>query len=285
MWVGRRRRRAGLPDEWEAIGARTIGWWRLLDDGERERLGRLMEQILLGKRWEAARGFALTDEMRTVISATAALLVLELDDQGGDPYRDVQAVIVHPTTVTFRGARPGPAPGLMTDAPLSVIGQAHARRGPVIVAWDAARAGARHPERGHDVVLHEFAHKLDMLDDLIDGTPPLPDRAARERWIAVCTTELRLLRMGMGGHLLSSYAATNPAEFFAVATEVFFGRPLDLREHKPALYEVFGDFYRQDPAARLTRYLTRRIAEGPHPGPARPRPAPPVGTPEAEDGT
>jgi Mlc titration factor MtfA (ptsG expression regulator) len=175
----------------------------------------------------------------------------------------------------------------MNDAPLSVIGQAHARRGPVIVAWDAARAGARHPERGHDVVLHEFAHKLDMLDDLIDGTPPLPDRAARERWIAVCTTELRLLRMGMGGHLLSSYAATNPAEFFAVATEVFFGRPLDLREHKPALYGVFADFYRQDPAARLARYLTHHLAESsqprPHPGPPRPSPPPPAAAPGVQD--
>jgi hypothetical protein len=256
MWVGRRRRgRVGLPDGWEAIAARTIGWWRLLGADERERLGQLMDQILRGKRWEAARGFALTDEMRVVIAAPAALLVLELGVDS-DPYRDVQAVIVHPTTVTFRGARPGPAPGLMTDAPLSVIGQAHNRRGPVIVAWDAARAGARHPERGHDVVLHEFAHKLDMLDDVIDGTPPLPDRAARERWVAVCTMEFQQLRAGMGGHLLSPYAATNPAEFFAVATEVFFGRPLDMQVLKPALYEVLANFYRQDPAARLTRFLT-----------------------------
>jgi Mlc titration factor MtfA (ptsG expression regulator) len=219
-----------------------------------------MDRIVRTKRWEAARGFTLTDEVRVVIAASAALLVLELD-VASDPYRDVQAVIVHPTTVIFRGARPGPVPGLMTDAPLSVLGQAHARRGPVIVAWDAARAGARHPERGNDVVLHEFAHKLDMLDDLIDGTPPLPDRAARERWVAVCTAEFQRLRAGAGGHLLSSYAATNPAEFFAVATEVFFGRPLHLREQKPALYEVFADFYRQDPAARLARFLTR-LSEG-----------------------
>ena len=259
MWVRRRRRAlAVLPDDWEAIVARTVALWHLLDADERERFADRLERIVVGKRWEAARGFTLTDEVRVVVAAQAALLILGLEV---DAYRDVQSIIVHPTTVTFRGARPGPASGLMTDEPLSVIGQAHGRRGPVIIAWDAARIGARHPERGHAVVLHEFAHKLDMLDDLIDGTPPLPDQAARQRWIEVCTAEYSLLRAGGGGHLLSSYAATNPGEFFAVVTEVFFTRPLDLRVEKPALYEVLAGYYRQDPAARLARFLARRTRQ------------------------
>jgi len=244
-----------LPDDWEAIVARTVALWHLLDPDERELLAERLERIVVGKRWEAARGFTLTGEMRVVIAAQAALLILGLDV---DTYRDVQSIIVHPTTVTLRGPRPGPASGLMTDEPMSVIGQAHGRRGPVIVAWDAARAGARHPERGHNVVLHEFAHKLDMLDHLIDGTPPLPDQAARQRWIAVCTAEYRQLRAGAGGYLLSSYAATNPGEFFAVVTEVFFSRPIELQAEKPALYEVLADYYGQDPAARLARFLERR---------------------------
>jgi hypothetical protein len=244
-----------LPDDWVATVARTVAFWHLLDPGERELLAERLERIVVGKRWEAARGFTLTGEMRVVIAAQAALLILGLDI---DTYRDVQSIIVHPTTVTLRGPRPGPASGLMTDEPMSVIGQAHGRRGPVIVAWDAARAGARHPDRGHNVVLHEFAHKLDLLDHMIDGTPPLPDQAARRRWIAVCTAEYRLLRAGAGGYLLSSYAATNPGEFFAVVTEVFFSRPIELRAEKPALYEVLADYYGQDPAARLARFLERR---------------------------
>jgi Mlc titration factor MtfA (ptsG expression regulator) len=130
----------------------------------------------------------------------------------------------------------------------------------VIVAWDAARAGGRHPERGQNVVLHEFAHKLDMLDDMIDGTPPLPDRAARQRWIEVCTAEYERVRAGLGGHLLWSYAGVNPGEFFAVATEVFFTRPIELREQKPALYEVFADYYGQDPAGRLARFVERHTS-------------------------
>jgi Mlc titration factor MtfA (ptsG expression regulator) len=103
------------------------------------------------------------------------------------------------------------------------------------------------------VVLHEFAHKLDMLDGMVDGTPPLLDGAARRRWIAVCTAEYDLLRAGEGGDLLRGYAAVNPGEFFAVATEVFFDRPGELQSQKPALYDVMRAFYRQDPAARARR--------------------------------
>lgn len=249
MWGWWRRDRAALPDTWRDLTAASLAHWPLLDDQERDRLGELMNELTL-RRWEAANGFELTDEIRVVIAAQAALLVLGL---GIECYRDVTAVIVHPSTVTLRGERPGPAPGLATDAPLTVAGQTHARRGPVLIAWDAARSGARHPERGYNVVLHEFAHKLDMLDGMVDGTPPLPDPAARQRWVDVCTDEYRRLRTGEDGSPLRGYAAVNPGEFFAVATEVFFDRPIELAARKPALYAVLRDFYRQDPAARTQR--------------------------------
>jgi Mlc titration factor MtfA (ptsG expression regulator) len=258
---GRRRtRRAGLPAGWEDITAAAVAHWQLLDEAERAELAELMELLLRTKRWEAARGFDLTDEIRVVIAAQASLLILGL---GVEYYRTVSSIIVHPTTMTSRGVRPGPAAGVVTDAPLAILGQAQHQRGPVMIAWDAARAGARHPERGHNVVFHEFAHKLDMLDDLVDGTPPLPDRTARERWIEVCTAEYRLLRAGGGGHLLSDYATVNPGEFFAVATEVFFDLPGELLAQKPALYGVLRDFYRQDPARREQLSATRLSGEPP----------------------
>jgi MtfA peptidase len=244
-----RRDRRALPEDWPALTAASLTHWAVLDDDERAALGELMGQIA-ERRWEAANGFALTDEITVTIAAQAALLVLEL---GIDCYRDVTAIVVHPTTVTLRGERAGPAPGVRTDAPLPVVGQTRDRRGPVLIAWDAARAGARHPERGYNVVLHEFAHKLDMLDGLVDGTPPLPDPVARRRWIDVCTAEYRRLRAGEGGHVLRGYAGVNPGEFFAVATEVFFDRPIELRAEAPDLYDVLRAFYRQDPVARAAR--------------------------------
>lgn len=253
MWRNRRRRRRqeALPPGWEDVTTSAFSHWALLDEAERTRLTQLMERLLTGKRWEAARGFELTDEVRLVIAAQASLLILGLDI---DCYRDVTSIIVHPTTMTTRGPRPGPASGVVTDAPMPIVGQAQDRRGPVMIAWDTARANARHPERGHNVVLHEFAHKIDMLGNMVDGTPPLPDRAALERWVAVCTREYQLLRAGQGGDLLRPYAAVNPGEFFAVATEVFFELPVRLRDEKPDLYDVLRGFYRQDPAERANGY-------------------------------
>jgi hypothetical protein len=246
----RLRRASALPAGWRNVTARSVRHWAALDDDERDRLGGLMDALLRTKRWEAARGFELTDEMRIVVAAEACLLVLGLDI---DCYRDVTAIIVHPSTVTLRGERPGPAPGVVTDSPLSILGQAHARRGPVIIAWDAARADARRAGTGHNVVLHEFAHKLDMLDGLVDGTPPLRDASVRQRWIEVCTAAYESLRAGHRETPLSAYGGLNPGEFFAVATEAFFVVPETLREREPALYGVLRDFYRQDPAGRTAR--------------------------------
>lgn len=244
-----RRPRPGLPEGWTAIVERSVAHWALLDADERARLADLMEEVLVTKRWEAARGFVLTDEVRTVIAAQAALLVLEL---GIACYDEIGTIIVHPTTMTRHTyGRPGPA-GTVVDGPTPLLGQAQ-HRGPILIAWDAARAGARHPERGHDVVLHELAHVLDLLDHVVDGTPPLPDDAARARWAAVFTRELAELRAGTGSPLLSTYAATSPGEMFAVATEVFFDRPVELEADRPELYDVLRSFYRQDPAARARR--------------------------------
>jgi MtfA peptidase len=100
--------------------------------------------------------------------------------------------------------------------------------------------------------VHEFVHKLDMLDGMIDGTPPLDDEEL-QRWVEVCTAEYRSLRAGHGDPLLSDYGATNPGEFFAVAAEVFFDQPVEMAELKPDLYGVLRDYFAQDPAARRPR--------------------------------
>jgi Mlc titration factor MtfA (ptsG expression regulator) len=245
----RRRPHATLPENWIEIVEAGVAYWGLLDADERDRLGEFMAALVEEKRWEAAQGFALTDEIRTVIAAQAALLILELDF---DWYRAVQAIVVHPTEIISREPQPGPVEGTMEDGPFTLLGLADHRYGPVLIAWNAARAHARHPAWGHDVVLHEFAHKLDMLDDVINGTPPLHRREDGPRWQEVCTREFELLRVGEGWPL-RDYGAQDPGEFFAVATEAFFNLPLQLEEAKPELYDVLRTFYRQDTAARVRR--------------------------------
>ena len=238
-----------MPDGWEAIADRRIAAWPTFDDDERGRLHDIAAVIASRKRWEAANGFTLTDEMKVVISLQAARLVLEL---GVDWYDDMGSILVHPTTMVRTEARPTAARGVVTEEPLEILGET-GFRGPVLIAWDAARTAARHPELGHDVVLHEFAHQLDLRDGMVDGTPPMDDPEERQRWIDVCTPALERVRTDDYHHhhgVLDPYAGTNPGEFFAVSTEVFFTRPTGLRHAQPALYEVLADFYRQDPAAR-----------------------------------
>jgi len=245
----RRRPPDTLPDNWVEIVEAGVASWALLDGDEQELLGDLMAALIEEKRWEAAYGFALTDEIRTVVAAQASLLILGLDF---DWYRAVQAIVVHPSEIISRDPQPGPVEGTMEDGPFTLLGLADHRSGPVLIAWDTAKANARHPGWGNDVVLHEFAHKLDMLDDVVNGTPPLHRPEDGPRWHQVCTREFELLRNGAGWPL-RDYGAKDPGEFFAVSTEAFFNLPLQLEEAKPALYEVLRDFYLQDPAARVRR--------------------------------
>jgi len=240
-------RRKHLPDDWEEIVRRCLAYWHLLDPHEQERLAELGEHLVVNKRWEAANGFELTDEVVVTIAMQAAVLILGLDI---DYFGKVTSIIVHPTTFAIPGTRATAIRGMVDSGSLPLLGEAHHDRGPILLAWDQARRGARHRGRGHNVVLHEFAHKMDMLDGVVDGTPLMPNQTALDRWIEVCAAEFELMRRGEAGSLLDDYGATDPGEFFAVATEVFFDRPVDLRETKPQLYEVLGGYYRQDPAAR-----------------------------------
>jgi Mlc titration factor MtfA (ptsG expression regulator) len=224
--------------------------WHSLTLDERSRLEALTQVFVAEKRWEAARGFRLTDDMRVLIAAQACLLVLELDL---GYYRGVGSIIVHPSTVVMHGPRSTDTSGIFTSGPFPIEGQAQ-YGGPIIISWDAARLEARNPELGNNVVFHEFAHKIDMLDGTIDGTPPLPDARSRQRWIDVCTREYESVQAETAGPLIREYGAVNPGEFFAVATEVFFCRPTAMREEKPELYSVLADFYRQNPAARFSTY-------------------------------
>src|SRR3954466_11093435 len=178
-----RFRRRGMPPVGPAIVAQHLAVRPLLDDDEQQRLLQITDELLSRKRWEAARGFELDDTVRVLIAAQAALLVLNLST---DHYRLVSAIVVHPATVETRGERPGPSLGTVTSDPLDVLGLAEDGRGPIVIAWDEALAGAHREQPGYNVVLHEFAHKLDMRDGTIDGTPLLP-QDLRADWIRVCT--------------------------------------------------------------------------------------------------
>jgi MtfA peptidase len=249
-----RRRRDGLPARWREILTSHSALWSVLDDDERTRLGELADALLIDKRWEAARGFVITDEVRTVVAGHAAVLVLEL---GVEHYDEVGTIVVRSGPMRRREPVPhwGRVDGVVDGSPGPVDGEAHHGDGPVMINWNAARREARNPGLGRDVVLHEFAHKLDMLDGTTDGTPPIADEGARQRWIDVCTAEYDAVRRGEPATILRPYAGVNPGEFFAVATEALFTRPLAMEADKPELYGVLAAYYRQHPAERVRRAL------------------------------
>lgn len=232
-----------MPGDERAV-ATLVPRWAFLSEAERTHLLGNTDTLLRTKHWEAANGFELTHEIRLAIAAQAAVLLLGLDV---DVYRHVHTIIVHPSTMVRTGQRPGPVRGVMTEGPLPLLGETEHGDGPVSIAWDTAASEARHPELGHNVVFHEFAHKIDMLDGMVDGTPPIPDGPDRDRWISVCTDPFSRLREGEES-ILRPYAAVSPGEFFAVATEVFFTTPQELAAREPALYDQLRAFYRWDPA-------------------------------------
>ena len=236
-----------FADEWRVMLASKWKMWTLLNHDEQLRLEDLTVRFVASKRWEAANGFELTESMQVLIAAQACLLVLELE---GDPYRGVGTILVHPTTVVLEGQRSTGTAGLVSSDPYPILGQAQFG-GPTVLAWDTVSYEARHPARGQNVVYHEFAHKLDMIDGVLDGTPPLVEPQARARWVEVCTREFRALQRGNATGVLRDYGGENPGEFFAVATETFFSRPVAMRAVQPDLYGVLDGFYRQDPAARF----------------------------------
>lgn len=253
-----RRDRPGLPDEWRQILDVRSAQWARLDAGERDRLAELADHIARTKRWEAARGLEITDEIRTLVSAHAALLILGLDESR---YDSVRSIVVRKNALRKPPPTPGwgPVAGVVDGSTSVIDGEAHDHRGPLMINWVTFRREAAAPRWGRDVVLHEFAHKIDMHDLSVDGTPMLPDEAFRARWVEVCTAEYDALQVGADPDgVLRDYAGTNPAEFFAVTTEVFFTRGALMAERKPDLYDVFRTFYGQDPAAREHRAASLR---------------------------
>ena len=261
-WLTNRRRKklneAPFPALWEDIIRRNVAHYCMLDDDERLHLRALIQVFISEKNWEGAGGLELTDEIRVTISAQACLLLLGLRH---NYYQNVESIIVYPSTVVPPRRKQGFFENAMTPVELEqpIIGQAFLR-GPVIIIWDAALSGGRHPEFGHNVIYHEFAHKMDMLDGAADGTPPLRDRAEYRDWVQTCTREYqRLKNETLQGKksFLNAYGATNSAEFFAVATEHFFDQPQLMVEQAPDLYRVLKEYYRQDPAGRTpSKYCT-----------------------------
>lgn len=237
------------PDQWHEFVRRNIPYAALLSPEEHRKLEGLVQVFLARKRFEGCGGLTITDEIRVTIAAQACLLELHRD---GSCYPGLHTILVYPHAYVASGKFPQPD-GTIVEGAQPRLGESWSK-GSIVLSWDDVLRGASDIHDGNNVVLHEFAHQLDAESGSVNGAPPLPQRSMYVAWARVLGQAYAHLTEEVNRHhrtLLGDYAATNPAEFFAVATENFFERPVELRGRNRDLYEQLKLFYGQDPAERV----------------------------------
>lgn len=236
----RRKEVAAIPLESsdQSYLAKEVPLYRLLPEEQKERLHGLIQVFLYEISFEACGGLSeVTREMQLSIASQACLLLL---DSGYENFGKLRSVLVYPSAYVVREEYG------MSDARLGESWQT----GSVVLSWSSVEQSSRNDEDGLNLVLHEFAHQIDQYDGAADGLPLLKSRSAYASWSddfgrsyeQLCEKVERGQRT-----VLDEYGATNPAEFFSVATETFFEKPRALHREHPEVYSHLKVFYGLDP--------------------------------------
>lgn len=242
-----RRRRARLraqpfPRRWERILRRRVPLAQRLPPELQQRLRQAILVFVADKPFIGCGGQRIGDEQRVTIAAQACLLLLGRPDEAC--YPRLRQVLLYPDPF-FAPQRQHLPGGVVSDAPRALAGESWGH-GQVVLAWSQVLAGAADPDDGHNVVLHEFAHQIDQDSGAPDGRPWQRDAHSRRHWAAVAQAALARLRESPSD-VLDAYGASDPAEFFAVATEAFFERAQALADEAPELYDALRQLYALDP--------------------------------------
>jgi len=230
------------PEGWQSILDKHFALVQRLTDDQRKQLFGTMQVFLDRVNFEGCGGQEMSEEIKVTIAAQACLLLVGREEK---VYPKLKTVLVYPHTYQSgakgffggdngQGARLGESWGF----------------GVVVLAWNSVLGGAHNVEDGHNVTMHEFAHQLDQADGAADGAPVLGNRSAYSSWAKVLSADygrLRQLTRRGKPDVLDRYGATNPAEFFAVATETFFEKPRQLQKNHPELYEELRSYYNVNP--------------------------------------
>lgn len=253
LWLGipawrlKRALARPFPAHHRRILRRNIALYGKMPLVLQQQLQRLIKQFLHQKKFIGCDGVEITDEIRVTIAAQACMLLLNCKSL---VYPALHMVLVYPSAFVAPRADFGVG-GVVTHASPSLAGESWSD-GRVILAWDHTLQGGRDLDGGHNVVLHEFAHQLDSESGSNNGAPFLPSRAAYRRWSQICAHEFARLQQAaeeQGESVMDYYGASSPAEFFAVATETFFGKAPQMAEAHPELYEELRKYYKVDPKA------------------------------------
>ncbi len=256
MWKRRRREKlksAAFPADWLRLLEERCPFYQRLPITDRHELQGHIQVFLAEKNFEGCGGLQLTNEIRICIAAQACLLLLH---RKMDYFPELHSILVYPSAYFVNEIR-HIGGGVMEERRHQRLGEAWPN-GTVVLAWDAVYNGAADPADGYNIVLHEFAHQLDYEDGAVNGAPALgaekswsSQKLRYEAWERVLSAEFARHRFASERGkpaVLDAYGAENPAEFFAVATEAFFERPLEMREKHPELFAELKQYYQQDPA-------------------------------------
>lgn len=237
-----------FPLAWQNILEHNVPIYRHLPPSLRAKLNSDIHIFLTEKKFEGCGGLNINDEIKVTIAGQACMLLLNRKSRC---YPKLTSILVYPGAYVRKKITPFGGQYLEEQA-------VHAGEswpgGAVVLAWDHVKRGLMDIHDGHNIVLHEFAHQLDQEDGRANGAPILEQRSRYVTWARILSREYERLQHGGLCHqqsVMDDYGATNPAEFFAVATETFFEKPKQLKKKTPDLYDELKEYYQVDPAEWL----------------------------------
>jgi len=242
----RRRRVSALPfpGAWEQIIEKNVPLYKQLPDALKQQLHGHVQVFLNEKRFEGCGGLEITDEIKVTVAAQACMLLL---NRQATYFPKLHNILIYPHTYVAKTLSSDGR--VVVDRDSVRLGESW-QNGPVVLAWDSVKGGTSNVHDARNVVLHEFAHQLDQEDGVADGAPILAHRARYVAWARVLGSEYETLQNSKKRRrrsVMNKYGATNPAEFFAVATETFFEKPSQMQKRHPELYDELRDYYQLDP--------------------------------------
>jgi len=230
-----------ISTQWQNIIQKNVPIYNHLPQQLKDQLAGLVNVFIAEKRFEGCGGQEITDEVKLTIAAQACILLLNRKTKY---FPKLKRIYVYPATYIAKQASSG---GLV--GPQARLGESW-QHGPVVLAFNSVTGGAQNIKDGRNVVFHEFSHQLDQEDGSADGAPILENRSSYATWAKVLSTEYQALQgkaRKRRRSVIRKYGATNPAEFFAVATEAFFEKAKQMKKKQPELYEELKSFYKLDP--------------------------------------
>ena len=244
-WKKQKALNAPFPDAWLTIVKSQLPIYEHMPGAEQAQLKKLIQEFLFHKNFIGCAGLEVTEKMRVTIAACACLLLLNRPTL---KYKKVRWIYIYPSEFIVRRSVKD-AHGVVSKKQHILAGEAW-QNGRVILSWDSVKEGVYDFNDGRNVVLHEFAHQLDGESGSTNGAPLLYSKGAYGSWATIMSREYHSLKEHTyfgKKTVLDTYGATNPAEFFAVATETFFEDPDTLAEEHPELFEQLKDYYHLDP--------------------------------------